>query len=115
MRKQNLLISSFLLCLILAAIPEVPAGHAGVESASNLVVTFETGKQPTGEIHVATTGSDTTGSGSPGNPYATVGRAVQDAVPGSAIRIHAGTYACELLCSGAGDGKVQVAARRLIR
>jgi len=33
------------------------------------------------------------GDGSPGNPFATLGRAAQEALPGSAIRVHAGTYA----------------------
>jgi len=51
------------------------------------------GLSPIAEIHVATWGSDTTGDGSSGNPYASIGRAVQDAVPGSAIRVHEGTYA----------------------
>lgn len=44
------------------------------------------------EIHVATSGSDATGDGSLANPYASLGRAAQDASPGSGIRIHAGTY-----------------------
>ena len=48
---------------------------------------------PTAELHVATTGNDTTGDGSAGNPFATIGRAVDDALPGTAIRVHAGTYA----------------------
>jgi len=48
---------------------------------------------PAAELHVATTGDDTTGDGSPGNPFATLGRAAQEALPGSAIRVHAGTYA----------------------
>ncbi len=48
---------------------------------------------PTTEIHVATTGDDATGDGTPGNPYATIDRAADDALPGSAIRVHAGTYA----------------------
>lgn len=48
---------------------------------------------PTHFIHVATSGSNASGDGSSGNPYATLARAAQDAVPGSAIVIHAGTYA----------------------
>ena len=47
---------------------------------------------PTDELHVATNGNDTTGDGSPGNPFATIGRAAQDALPGTAIRVHAGGY-----------------------
>jgi hypothetical protein len=48
---------------------------------------------PTAKLHVATTGDDTSGDGSPGNPFATIGRAAQDALPGTALRVHAGTYA----------------------
>ena len=53
---------------------------------------FDRGLVPVAEIHVATSGNDTTGDGSPGNPYATIGRAVLDAAPGTAIRVHSGTY-----------------------
>lgn len=56
------------------------------------VPTFEDGKTPLEEIHVAENGSDG-GDGTAGNPYATIGRAAQDAVPGSAIVVHEGTYA----------------------
>jgi hypothetical protein len=57
------------------------------------IVTFETGKQPAALLHVATTGNDTTGNGSAGSPFATIERAAQAAGPGTAIRVHAGTYA----------------------
>jgi hypothetical protein len=56
------------------------------------IPTFETGKTPTVEIHVATDGSDDTGDGSASAPYASVARALQDAEPGAAVRIHAGAY-----------------------
>ncbi|HRQ66741.1 MAG TPA: right-handed parallel beta-helix repeat-containing protein [Xanthomonadaceae bacterium] len=61
-------------------------------SACPAPVHFASGLSPTEFIHVATTGSNASGDGSPGNPYATLARAAQDAVPGSAIVIHAGTY-----------------------
>jgi len=48
---------------------------------------------PATELHVATTGSDASGDGTPGNPFATIDRAVDDALPGTAIRVHAGIYA----------------------
>lgn len=54
---------------------------------------FEAGKSPDFEIHVSPTGSDLSGDGSSGAPYATIARAVEDAGPGAAIRIHPGTYA----------------------
>jgi len=61
--------------------------------AAPIVPTFETGKQPALEIHVAVGGHDDTGDGSAANPYASIERAAQDAAPGAAIRLHAGTYA----------------------
>lgn len=61
---------------------------AAVEARASCVETFETGKQPLAEIHVATTGN-----GSAGSPFATIERAAQAALPGTAIRVHAGTYA----------------------
>ncbi len=57
-----------------------------------IVTTFETGKQPAFEIHVAVDGHDDSGDGSVANPYASLERAAQDAAPGAAIRLHAGTY-----------------------
>ncbi len=74
-----------LLAGLLALLPAPVAAQADVP-------TFEDGRTPTFEIHVATGGSDTTGDGSPGTPYASIGRAVQDVVPGAAVRVHAGTY-----------------------
>ncbi len=56
-------------------------------------VHFADGLVPTFSIHVATSGSNASGDGSPGNPYETLTRAAQDAAPGAAIVIHAGTYA----------------------
>ncbi len=43
-------------------------------------------------VHVAVDGSDATGDGSAGNPFATIARAASGADPGTAIRVHAGTY-----------------------
>lgn len=56
------------------------------------IATFEDGLSPTAEIHVATDGSDAGGCGSAEAPCATVEAAAQAAAPGTAIRIHAGTY-----------------------
>jgi hypothetical protein len=66
---------------------------AAVEARAACVETFETGKQPLAVVHVAVGGNNTTGNGSAGNPFATIERAVQAAGPGTAIRVHAGTYA----------------------
>ncbi|MBN2002830.1 MAG: DUF11 domain-containing protein [Anaerolineae bacterium] len=67
-------------------------GGVSAHPQTEPITTFETGKSPTLIIHVATTGSDSNGDGSSGDPYASIGRALQDAVPGTAIRVHAGTY-----------------------
>lgn len=56
------------------------------------IYTFDRGLEPTEELHVAIGGNDDTGDGSAGSPFATIGRAAQDAVPGTAVRVHAGTY-----------------------
>jgi parallel beta-helix repeat protein len=42
--------------------------------------------------YVATTGSDTTGDGSAGNPWATIGYALNQTVCGDTIKVAAGTY-----------------------
>jgi len=55
-------------------------------------LTFESGKTPTREVHVALTGNDTTGTGSAASPYRTLLKGVSSATPGTAVRIHAGTY-----------------------
>jgi hypothetical protein len=62
---------------------------------ANPVITFETGKQPTREIHVATTGSDEAGCGSLENPCASVSFVADKEAklePGTAVRIHEGIY-----------------------
>ena len=43
-------------------------------------------------IHVSKTGNDNTGDGSANNPYGSIQYAVEDAIPGSTISIHAGLY-----------------------
>ena len=54
--------------------------------------TFESGLTPKRELHVATTGNDTTGNGTLGAPFRTIARAANLATPGTAVRLHAGTY-----------------------
>jgi hypothetical protein len=54
--------------------------------------TFETGKSPLAQIHVATNGSNQEGDGSQVSPYATIERALQDADEGTAVRVHPGRY-----------------------
>ena len=68
-------------------------GGGGGPLPCGTVATFEDGATPQTQIHVAVSGSDGSGDGSAGSPFATVGRAAQDAAAGTAIVMHAGTYA----------------------
>ena len=63
------------------------------------VATFVDHLAPDREIHVALDGSDTTGNGSAEQPYRTINHAVDQAAPGSAVVIHAGTYEEEVYVS----------------
>ncbi len=75
-----------------ASRPVDAAPDAMPVSACATIPTFASGLSPLAEIHVATTGSDTGGDGTAGNPFATIDRAAQAAVPGTAIVVHSGTY-----------------------
>ncbi len=44
------------------------------------------------ELWVSTSGSDTTGTGAPLSPFATISRALDDAVPGDTITVREGVY-----------------------
>jgi Protein of unknown function (DUF1565) len=61
-------------------------------AACGAISTFADGKQPATILHVAVTGSDTTGTGSAAKPFATIGQAAKGAKAGTAVRVHAGTY-----------------------
>jgi parallel beta-helix repeat protein len=71
----TLLIFALLLTGVFVALPLVPT-HA----------------QPPAVIFVSPSGSDTTGNGSPGNPYATISHAVSVAPVGAEIIVSPGTY-----------------------
>ena len=92
------LLFCFVSCLVFWALcmPIAVSAHPisrGLSSPwAEEITTFETDKSPTRLIHVATDGNDDTGTGDAATPYATIGRALQSAVPGAAIRIHAGVY-----------------------
>ena len=62
-------------------------------AACNAIPIFADGIAPTNELHVSPSGSDQTGDGSMGNPFATIDRAADQAAPGTAVIVHAGTYA----------------------
>jgi len=57
------------------------------------VAQFDDGLTPTRVLHVATTGSNVSGNGSPGKPYATIAFAAGQATPGTSVVVHAGIYA----------------------
>lgn len=66
--------------------------HGGPGSCS-VVPQFDLGLSPTSVIHVsASGGDDDNNDGSSGSPFATIRRGVQAANPGTAVRIHSGTY-----------------------
>jgi hypothetical protein len=64
----------------------LPVGECGA------VTTFEDGKTASTEIHVDDGGSDDSGDGSEGAPYATLEAAAAQASPGTAIIVHEGNY-----------------------
>lgn len=63
-----------------------------VPARCDAISPFSRGIAPTVDLHVAENGNDISGDGSMGRPFATIGRAAIDAAPGTAIRVHAGTY-----------------------
>ncbi len=78
--------------MLIAALLLACGGSISAQPCSQ-VPTFADGLTPTREIHVATTGSNSSGNGLPSSPYATIAFAATQATPGTAIRVHAGTYA----------------------
>jgi hypothetical protein len=66
------------------------AGSGGT-SACGAISTFADGIAPSKELHVAVSGSDAN-DGSATSPLATIKKATDLATPGTAIRIHSGSY-----------------------
>lgn len=56
------------------------------------------------DIYVSTTGNDTTGTGSSGNPYATPGKAASVMVAGDRMLVKAGTYNIDLTATANTSG-----------
>lgn len=71
---------------VLAAGVPLPAGPYPIDPGFGSNVTY------TKILHVATTGSDSTGTGTSARPYATPNKALQNATAGTKIIIHQGTY-----------------------
>jgi hypothetical protein len=65
----------------------------GGPGACGEIPTFEDGRTPTSEIHVAMGGSDMADCGAEATPCATIAHAASMATPGTAVRVHEGTYA----------------------
>ncbi len=61
-------------------------------AACDTLPTFADGLTQQRELHVATTGSDDTGDGTPGAPLATITAAAWAATPGTAVVVHTGVY-----------------------
>ncbi len=68
-----------------AGVP-LPAGPSPIDPGFGDNVTY------TRVLHVATSGSDSSGDGSEARPYASLNRALQLATPGTKVVIHEGTY-----------------------
>jgi hypothetical protein len=62
------------------------------------------------DIYVTTTGNDTTGDGSSGNPYATPGKAMGVAASGDTVYVKTGTYALTNSTANTAGGPVDVLA-----
>ncbi len=63
-----------------------------VRGACYEIATFADNLDPDRYLHVSVNGSDETGDGSPGSPYATLSHAVGQATPGTAVVVHSGVY-----------------------
>ncbi len=72
--------------------PDGGSPDGGGAAVCGAVPSFADGKKPTAVIHVAVSGSDSSGDGSAAKPYATIKAAAQKAKPGAAIRLGPGTY-----------------------
>jgi len=87
---RNIIHFSQFLGALLVLVLTVPCSLA---DSCDPIRTFADGKQPLREVFVSPTGSDSAGDGAQGNPYRTIGRALQGARPGDAVRLLPGTHA----------------------
>lgn len=74
-------------------VPLPSAGPTSEAEACGAIRSFEDGLSPQRELHVSERGDDATGDGSPGRPFRSLVPAARAARPGTAIRLHAGSYA----------------------
>jgi hypothetical protein len=68
-------------------------GDGDGDPACGAPQTFEQGKRPSTQVHVATTGADNPDCGTDVNPCASIQHATSLASPGTAVVVHPGTYA----------------------
>jgi hypothetical protein len=68
----------------------------------NTMLTFADGAVPQHQLHVAVTGNDDAGDGTPEAPYFTIQAAASVATPGTAVVVHAGVYAGGIYLSNIG-------------
>ncbi|MBN2575205.1 MAG: right-handed parallel beta-helix repeat-containing protein [Deltaproteobacteria bacterium] len=78
----------------------LPAADAGSAGACAIGAPAFAGLTPQRTLHVAANGSDTSGDGSAGQPFATIERAARGIAAGTAISVHAGTYAGDIWLEG---------------
>ncbi len=70
-----------------------PAPKPTLPASCGALPSWEDGKEPAREIHVAPGGDDAAGDGSAARPFRSLARAARDARPGTALRLHPGDHA----------------------
>ncbi|HEX5218562.1 MAG TPA: right-handed parallel beta-helix repeat-containing protein [Verrucomicrobiae bacterium] len=78
--------------LLTALILLVITGECQVTNSCDPIRTFADRKQPLREIFVSPAGNNSTGNGTPANPYQTISRALEAVQPGDAIRLLPGNH-----------------------
>lgn len=73
--------------------PQPSAQPTSGAEACDAIASFEDGLAPRRELHVSPRGDDASGDGSPARPFRSLGPAARAAEPGTAIRLHSGSYA----------------------
>lgn len=78
--------------LVLAIVMGQSGMNIGSAATCARITTFADGRLPLRELHVRTTGNDSSGDGSAAKPFATIQKAISKATAGTAVRIHSGVY-----------------------
>ncbi len=96
--RKSLILLLTILCPSL--VPHAPTNPTQLFAAGKGLHGFDGGLSPSIEIHIAPDGDNLNGDGSESHPYATIARAIQEALPGTALRLHPGTYPGGTFISG---------------